>query len=152
MVLVLLAAPWLCLRAQAPGSAVLSIAPSTQLSIHRGGSADFTLKAELQPGFHVNSNMPGDDYLIPIKLTWNKEPLEAEQVTYPKPQMEKLSFSTNPISVYTGMFEIGTHFKAPASAMPGMAFMNGKLRYQACNNKECLPPRTVDVRVTLNIE
>ena len=30
-----------------------------------------------------------------------------------------------------------------------MAFMNGKLRYQACNNKECLPPRTVDVRVTL---
>ena len=29
--------------------------------------ADFALKAELQPGFHVNSNMPGDDYLIPIK-------------------------------------------------------------------------------------
>jgi hypothetical protein len=149
---VLLAAPWLCLRAQAPGNAVLSIVPSTQLSIHRGGSADFTLKADLQPGFHVNSNMPGDDYLIPIKLTWNKEPLEADQVTYPKPQMEKLSFSTNPISVYTGTFEIATHFKAPASAMPGMAFMNGKLRYQACNNKECLPPRTVDVRVTLDIQ
>jgi Disulphide bond corrector protein DsbC len=110
------------------------------------------LKAELQPGFHVNSNMPGDDYLIPIKLTWNKDPLEAGQVTYPKPQMEKLSFSPNPISVYTGAFEIGTRFKAPAGAMPGMAFMNGKLRYQACNNKECLPPRTVDVRVTLDIQ
>ena len=110
------------------------------------------MKAELQPGFHVNSNMPGDDYLIPIKLTWNKDPLEAEQVTYPKPQMEKLSFSPKPISVYTGSFEIGTRFKAPASAMPGMAFMNGKLRYQACNNKECLPPRTVDVRVTLDIQ
>jgi len=41
----------------------------------------------LQPGFHVNSNMPGDDYLIPIKLTWNKDPLEAGQVTYPKPQL-----------------------------------------------------------------
>jgi thiol:disulfide interchange protein DsbD len=148
----LLAAPWPCLHAQAPGSAVLSIAPSTRLTIQRGGAADFSLKAALQPGFHVNSNMPGDDYLIPIKLTWNKDPLEAGQVTYPKPQMEKLSFSPNPISVYTGTFEIATHFKAPASAMPGMAFMNGKLRYQACNDKECLPPRTVDVRVTLDIQ
>jgi len=150
--LLLLATPWPYLVAQAPGNAVLSIANSTRLTIQRGGTADFSLKAELQPGFHVNSNMPGDDYLIPIKLTWNKDPLEAEQVNYPKPQMEKLSFSTNPISVYTGTFEIGTHFKAPASAMPGMAFMNGKLRYQACNNKECLPPRTVDVRVTLDIQ
>jgi hypothetical protein len=150
--LLLLAAPWPCLEAQAPGNAVLNIAPSTRLTIQRGATADFSLKAELQPGFHVNSNMPGDDYLIPIKLTWNKDPLEAEQVTYPKPQQEKLSFSPNPISVYTGSFEIGTRFKAPATAMPGMAFMNGKLRYQACNNKECLPPRTVDVRVTLDIQ
>ena len=110
------------------------------------------MKAELQPGFHVNSNMPGDDYLIPIRLTWNKDPIEAEQVTYPKPQLEKLSFSPNPISVYTGTFEIATRFKAPPGAMPGMAFMNGKLRYQACNDKECLPPRTVDVRVTLDIQ
>jgi Disulphide bond corrector protein DsbC len=148
----LLAAPWLCLHAQAPGNAVLSIAPATRLTIQRGGTADFAVKAALQPGFHVNSNMPGDDYLIPIKLTWNKDPLEAEQVMYPKPQMEKLGFSPNPISVYTGTFEIGTRFKAPANAMPGMGFMNGKLRYQACNDKECLPPRTVDVRVTLDIQ
>ena len=111
-----------------------------------------SLKANLQSGFHVNSNMPGDDYLIPIKLTWNKEPLEAEQVNYPKPQMEKLEFSPKPVSVYTGTFEIVTRFKAPLNAAPGMAFMNGKLRYQACNNKECLAPRTVDVRVTLDIQ
>lgn len=146
-----MAASWPCLRAQAPAS-VLTIAPSQRLTIHRGGTADFSLKADLQPGFHVNSNMPGDEYLIPIKLTWNKEPLEAEDVMYPKPQMEKLSFSPKPISVYTGTFEIGTRFKAPANAAPGMAFMNGKLRYQACNNKECLPPRTVDVHVTLDIQ
>jgi hypothetical protein len=150
--LLLLAAPCPCLLGQTSGNTVLSIAPSTKLTIQRGSTADFSLKAELQPGFHVNSNMPGDDYLIPIKLIWNKDPLEAEQVTYPKAQMEKLSFSTNPISVYTGAFEIGTRFKAPTGAMPGMAFMNGKLRYQACNNKECLPPRTVDVRVTLDIQ
>lgn len=146
----------LCLQGisygQTAGSGVLTIAPSQRLTIQRGATAEYTLKAQLQPGFHVNSNMPGDDYLIPIKLSWNKDPLEAEQVMYPKGQSEKLSFSPNPISVYTGTFEIGTRFKAPAGATPGLAFMNGKLRYQACNNKECLPPRTVDVRVTLDIQ
>lgn len=146
----------LCLQgisySQTAGSGVLTIAPSPRLTIQRGGTAEYTLKAQLPAGFHVNSNMPGDDYLIPIKLTWNKDPLEAEEVMYPKGQAEKLSFSPNPISVYTGTFEIGTRFKAPAGAMPGLAFMNGKLRYQACNNKECLPPRTVDVRVTLEIQ
>jgi hypothetical protein len=128
------------------------VAPPARLTIKRGATAELSVKAELQPGFHVNSNTPGDDYLIPLKLTWNKEPLEAEQVNYPKPQMEKLAFSPNPVSVYTGSFEIVTLFKALPTALPGMAFMNGKLRYQACNNKECLPPRTVDVRVTLDIQ
>jgi len=146
----LLAAPWPSLQAQSNG--VLTVAPPARLAIKRDATAELSLKAELQAGFHVNSNSPGDDYLIPLKLTWNKEPLEAEQVNYPKPQMEKLGFSPNPVSVYTGTFEIVTRFKAPPTASPGMAFMNGKLRYQACNNKECLPPRTVDVRVTLDIQ
>jgi Thiol:disulfide interchange protein DsbD, N-terminal len=128
------------------------VAPPARLAIKRDATAELSLKAELQAGFHVNSNSPGDDYLIPLKLTWNKEPLEAEQVNYPKPQMEKLGFSPNPVSVYTGTFEIVTRFKALPTASPGMAFMNGKLRYQACNNKECLPPRTVEVRVTLDIQ
>ena len=150
MVTFLLAAPRPSLQAQSNG--VLTVAPPARLAIKRDATAELSLKAELQAGFHVNSNSPGDDYLIPLKLTWNKEPLEAEQVNYPKPQMEKLGFSPNLVSVYTGTFEIVTRFKAPSTASPGMAFMNGKLRYQACNNKEFLPPRTVDVRVTLDIQ
>ncbi|HUA22078.1 MAG TPA: protein-disulfide reductase DsbD domain-containing protein [Bryobacteraceae bacterium] len=148
--LFLLAASWPVLQAQ--GNGVLTVAPPSRLTIKRGATGELSVKANLQSGFHVNSNMPGDDYLIPIRLTWNKEPLEAEQVSYPKPQMEHLGFSANPVSVYTGTFEIVTRFKAPANASPGIAFMNGKLRYQACNNKECLAPRTVDVRVTLDIQ
>ncbi|HYL35672.1 MAG TPA: protein-disulfide reductase DsbD domain-containing protein [Bryobacteraceae bacterium] len=146
----LLAAPWLSLLAQT--NAVLSIAAPERLNIKRGGTAELRLKAELRPGFHVNSNAPADEFLIPLKLTWAKEPLESEQVAYPKPQFEKYDFSANPVSVFSGVFEIVTRFKAPAAATPGLAQMTGKLRYQACNNKECLPPRTLDVRFTANLE
>lgn len=110
------------------------------------------ITAELRAGYHVNSNQPADEYLIPLKLTWVKGPLEAEQVYYPKPLLENYAFSQKPVSVFSGKFEIVTKFKASPAAQPGMALMNGKLRYQACNEKECLPPKTVDVQFTVDIQ
>jgi len=90
--------------------------------------------------------------LIPLKLTWPKQPIEAGAVTFPKPQLEKYAFSEKPVSVFSGNFEIVTRFKAPADAQPGAVPITGKLRFQACNEKECLPPRTIDVRVTFNVQ
>jgi len=147
---VLLAALSPSLRAQPTN--VLTLIPSPQTTVKRGGTADIKLRLELKTGFHVNSDKPTDDYLIPLKLTWAKEPLQAEQVTYPKPQMEKYDFSLTPLSVFSGTFEIVTHFKAPPTATPGAAMMNGKLRYQACNNKECLAPKNLDVAITVDIQ
>jgi len=126
--------------------------PSEQVAIKRGDERDVKLKLQLKSGYHVNSDKPADEYLIPLKLTWAKDPLQTEQIVYPKPQTEKYSFSLTPLSVFSGNFEIATRFKAPPTAAPGPAFMKGKLRYQACNNKECLPPKTVDVSVTLDIQ
>jgi len=100
----------------------------------------------------VNSNSPADDYLIPLKLTWTKGAVEAEQVIYPKPQLEKYEFSEKPVSVFSGTFEIVTRFKTSADAPGGPATVNGKLRYQACNNKECLAPRTMDVQLPVDIQ
>lgn len=139
-----------CLLAQ--GSTVLSVSPSEKLIIQRGSTADLKIKVQLQPGYHVNSNSPADAYLIPLKLTWAKEPLETEQVNYPKPELEKYAFSPNPVSVFSGTFEIVTRFKALASAAPGLSIIGGKLRYQACNDRECLPPKTIDLRATVSIQ
>jgi DsbC/DsbD-like thiol-disulfide interchange protein len=146
----LLAASWHSSLAQT--SPALSIAPPSQVTIKRGGEAEFKLKAEVRPGFHVNSNAPNDEFLIPLKLTWPPGPIAAEQVSYPKPQSEHYAFSTNPVSVFSGNFEIVTRFKAAAGATPGLTGVTGKLRFQACNEKECLAPRTIDVRVTLDVQ
>jgi hypothetical protein len=137
---------------QAQGNGVLTLAQPDRLTIKRGGTGEVRLKAALQPGFHVNSNMPADEFLIPLRLTWAKEPLDIDEIIFPKPQLEKYDFSPNPVSVFSGTFEIVTRFKAPAAAKPGMAILTGKLRYQACNNKECLAPRTLDVRVTADLQ
>ncbi len=105
----------------------------------------------MRPGYHTNSNTPSDPYLIPLKLTWNPGPLEAVSVMYPKPAMEKYSFSDKPLSVFSGNFDLSTTFKVPANAIPGPTAVTGKLRYQACNDSMCLAPKTIDVRLQVDI-
>lgn len=106
---------------------------------------------QLREGYHVNSNAPSEDYLIPLRLTWDAKPLEPAGVDFPKPKFEKYAFADKPLSVFTGDFDIISRFKVPPSAPPGLGIALGKLRYQACNATTCLPPRTVEVRLTYEV-
>src|SRR5262249_4985875 len=128
---------------------VLTIAPTDKVSAKAGTVVTTKIVAQLRSGYHCNSDKPSEDYLIPLKLTWTPAPLEIAEVVYPKAQMEKYAFSETPLSVYTGDFEIVTKFKAPASPPPGPAVLTGKLRYQACTDRMCLPPKTVDVSMPI---
>ena len=116
-----------------------------------GTTVEVKLPVQLRSGYHCNSDKPSDEYLIPLKLTWSAAPLEVAEVVYPKPQMEKYSFSEKPLSVYTGEFQIVTKFKVPAGAAPGPAVLTGKLRYQACTDRMCLPPKNVDVSLPITV-
>lgn len=109
-----------------------------------------TLKVSVLPGFHVNSDKPKDEFLIPLKLTWQTGPLEAANTTYPKP--EDIKVGKDILAVFTGSFTIETNFRASESAEPGPAIMTGRLRYQACNNQMCFRPASVDVRLPVSIE
>lgn len=130
---------------------VLNYTPPKKVVAKPGAAVDSALLVELRPGYHVNSNTPSDDYLIPLRLTWEAGPLEATGFTFPKPHMEKYKFSEKPLSVFTGDFQIVTRFKSAANAAPGPATLTGKLRYQACNDSMCLPPKTLDVSLQVEI-
>ena len=141
-----------CSLAAAQPAAVLSVAgspPAVQAKI--GATLEAKLPLQLRAGYHVQSNTPTDKYLIPLRLTWNQGPLEAVAVSYPKPQMEKYAFSEMPQSVFSGNFDLTTKFKVPPNAIAGPTAITGKLRYQACNDNMCLPPRTMDVSLQLDI-
>jgi thiol:disulfide interchange protein DsbD len=77
--------------------------------------------------------------------------LEAPEVVYPAPQLEKYSFSETPLSVYTGNFDLVTKFKVSAAAAPGQVMATAKLRYQSCTDRMCLPPKTIDVTVPIDV-
>ena len=139
----------LCLLAQ---TNVLTVAPSGRMPAKRNTTVTATVHAQLREGYHANSNTPSEDYLIPLKLTWNAAPLEVVEVKYPEPKMEKYQFSAKPLSVFSGGFDITTKFSVPAKAPNGPAILTGKLRYQACTDKLCLPPKTIEVPLTVDIQ
>jgi hypothetical protein len=138
--------------AQAPPGGALSVADPQKLTAKREGAAEQKLHLQLKPGYHVNSNKPAEEYLIPLRLTWAEGPLEAAEVVYPAPKFEKYEFSEKPLSVYSGEFDVLTKFKVKAGTAPGPAQQTGKLRYQACNDKMCLPPKTIDVKLPVLVE
>jgi DsbC/DsbD-like thiol-disulfide interchange protein len=110
---------------------------------------------EVKEGYHVNSNKPTEEYLIPLKLTWTSTgALEGGEVVYPKPLLEKFEFAEpdKPLSVYMGKVELVAKFKVAANAPAGPGVASGKLKYQACSNKACYPPKTVDVSVGYQIQ
>lgn len=134
--------------AQAPR---LTISEPAPVAIKRGASAEVKITATLNEGFHANSHTPSDENLIPLKLTWDSGALVAGNVAYPKPKMEKYAFSPDPLSVVEGTFDVTTKFTAAPGAAPGASVVTGKLRYQACSDKACFPPKSVPISLSVTI-
>lgn len=122
------------------------------MTVKVGETASVKITCRLAPGYHTNSNTPADEYLIPLRLTWEPAPLEVTAVEYPKGHLEKYQFSEKPLSVYSGDFEIVTKLNAPAKAPRGPRTIAGKLRYQACTNTVCYPPKTVPVQLAVDVK
>jgi hypothetical protein len=132
-------------------SAVVHVTAPEKIVARKGEvvSADFIIA--VKDGYHVNSNTPADEYLIPLKLTFPEGPAQVVDVVYPKPQMEKFQFSEKPVSVFQGSFKTHAKLKISPQAAAGTSTLVGKLRYQACNDRMCLPPRTLELKIPLEI-
>jgi len=129
------------------------VGAASKVSGKRSASVEARIPVSVLPGFHVNSNKPSEEYLIPLKLTWTATgALEPGAIVYPKPTQEKYEFADKPLSVLTGSFDIVASFKIASNASAGPGSAAGKLRYQACNNRACFPPKTVDVSVNYQIQ
>lgn len=126
--------------------AYASLAP-----VPRGKTFEIAIVAEIMPGFHVNSNKPSEDYLIPTQLLPDLPAgYKVLATIYPPGKLTKFEFSEKKLSVYEGKFTLRLKLQAPAGAPLGATKLPLTLRYQACNDFACLPP--VKIPVPLEIE
>ncbi len=99
------------------------------------------LKVKLDPDWHINSDKPNEDYLIPSDVTISsKDGFLISNKKFPEAKNLKFEFSDEPVSVFEGEFEIPIIIKIPEEIENGEYSFDVVFNYQACNNQSCLPP------------
>jgi thiol:disulfide interchange protein DsbD len=101
--------------------------------------------ATILSGWHINSNKPLDDFVIPTKLSFEGTELVSAQ--YPQHTVRTFTFSGGQkLAVYEGTIQIPFTAKLQSGDT-----IKGKLHYQACNDTVCLPPRDAEVTIDANV-
>jgi hypothetical protein len=94
---------------------------------------------------HINSHAPREEELIPTTLSIPEgSGVRLDGAVYPTGTEFTLPLDPKEkLSVYTGEFTIQARMVAAA----GDHLVEAKLRYQACDNNACMPPRTITVPI-----
>ena len=137
--------------ARKPAVQVVSIEAAP---LSKGKAAPVVLKFRVASGFHVNSNKPNSELLIPTALKLDTPTdLSLGNIQYPDGEQLALSFSpTDKLSVYTGDFTVQATARAVGTLRPGSYRVHGELHYQACDNNACYPPKSVPVAFDVKVE
>jgi thiol:disulfide interchange protein DsbD len=119
--------------------------------VSRGTEFKIGARVNIDPKWHINSNKPYEDFLIPSVLSIDTTGgFSITKIKYPKSLDRKLSFSDKPLSVFENEIYVGALVKAPANIKPGTYKLAVTFNYQSCDDKTCLPPKSVSD--TLSIE
>ncbi len=127
--------------------------PGPTVTVVAGKPNPVELHFRVRNGYHINSNRPHSDLLIPttIKLAPPNDVMGGK-ITYPPGQ--DLSFPFSPdekLSVYAQEFTIKALLTTTRIASSGKFTVHGELRYQACTDNACFPPRSLPLQFNINV-
>jgi hypothetical protein len=116
-----------------------------QVTVAAGKSNAVALHFRVAEGLHINSHTPSDSYLIGTDFSIPAgSGVRLEGASYPPGTTMALPADpASKLSVYTGQFII----QARLIAAPGDHLVQAKLHYQACDESQCLPPKTINVPI-----
>ena len=137
------------------GVAVRSSAQSISGSIEdaaRGKKARGTVVLSIPDGLHVNSNQPSSEYAIPTTVRLTASGAKISGVNYPRGRNHKFQFSENQINVYEGRAVFPFTVTVPEGFRGNKVRVRAVVRYQACTDEICYPPKSTEVTLTANVK
>jgi thiol:disulfide interchange protein len=148
------------LAAASPSSAqTLGKAPTIEVAAiplvtaQRAQATMVNLNFRVPPGYHINSNTPKSEFLIATALKMDlPTDIILGKIEYPAGEDRSFPFSPDEkLSVYSGDFTITVAVHPLHSVVPGKYEMRGVLRYQACDNAACYPPKNLPVNFEVKV-
>ncbi len=116
-----------------------------------GGDVRLALEVAVEPGWHVNTDDPGDEFSWPTSVEFElPDGWLNPVVSYPGGEALEFEFAETPIMVWEGSAVIVASLAVPETAA-GDVRLRASVTAQACNNTQCLPPETVRTGVDVTI-
>jgi len=105
-----------------------------------------TVNIDVAQGWHINSDKPLQDYLIPTLLSQaNESPLQ--EVQYPTPVTRTLGFQRSELSLFEQNVQLTG--RLPDLYSEDAVTAEIELQFQACSDEICLAPETLSFKVPL---
>ena len=136
-----------------PKTPSVTIAPVPLLTVARGKAATVNLDFRVVRGFHINSNTPHSEFLIPTALKLDAPTdIAVGRIKYPPGQDITFPFSPGEkLNVYSGDFKVALTIRPLHTVVPGKYAFHGNLKYQACDNAQCYPPKQLPVSFEVKV-
>jgi len=149
----MLTAPLLGQESFAKKNPSVTMSPAPLTTVTRGKANTVTLEFHVHSGFHINSNKPAAEYLIPTTLKLDPPTdIVVGKTTYPPGKEMSFAFAPDEkLSVYSGDFTLGVSIRPLGSVLPSKYEVRGTLRYQACDNAACYPPKNLPVKFGVKV-
>ena len=117
-----------------------------RITLSAAESSTIFVKLQMDRGWHVNSNDPGNEYTVPLSFTSIDDNLSVE-ITWPE-SVQMVSAGER-VSVFGDVVTIPIKLTASSEAKGKMTIM---ARWQSCNEDTCLAPEDFRVPCTIIVE
>jgi hypothetical protein len=135
------------------GRVFVNFVSASNVVVSPGHSTPVHFTFHVVDPYHVNSSKPLAEELIPTELHFSL-PNEVAIGKLQYPAGKVMSFPFDPstkLSVYSGDFIVNGLVIAPGQASTGTYTIHGELKYQACDNNACYPPKKLPFTFNVKI-
>ena len=118
----------------------------------KGDSLEVRVRIVVPKGWHIQSDAPLDEFLIPTTVTATGDGLRFGKPVFPKAKVKPFEALGGDVAVFedTVLVRMPAWRKAAAADAKATARAVEKaavsVRYQACDDTQCLPPKTITAR------
>ena len=123
------------------------------VTIKTGKIGIVTIQVDVKEGYHIQANQTKDEFLIPTTIVVeNSKNIKAGKAVFPESKKFRLEGTNDFMDVFDSSFQIKIPVRTTGQVEKGSYTLQAELRYQACDARTCLFPKTISFTIHYQIK
>lgn len=117
-----------------------------------GQQVPFVIRLKIKEPWHINANNPGNEFNVKTEVTLaSKQKTKLVKISYPKGEKFQPPGIDEASLVYSGTVDVRGMLDVPAAAGDKQEELKITVSFQACNDRECLRPQTLELEQPIDV-